>query len=309
MLILNVLLSLAAVIIFAGVGSQLHSSSYATEQKKTILEESIGNLNRNIYELTNDTKLWPELLARNGGLICVTRYLENSPPPGIPACTNGMSGNMNMYWPDGSLFLNGAGQGLSISGQPCTSNCDLTLQIRWSIDCDSPCTDPIVNLRTQISLNGNLLDRMVLKTSRLEMNSPVGPNTQNKWALCASRNAVYLPTGFNGSSSDRQGCVEVTAFNGDPGPPGPQGSVGEVTFLTRRDHSALCSGRKTAPLFSGIFAENLEVERLKGGLKLHFFPASGHCTGVALDIVLVGSKGTQIRPPCRPLNAPARCFV
>lgn len=312
MMIFNILLAIASVILFAGASSQMQNSTFASEQKRALLEESIQSVNQNILELTYDLTNWKKILARNGSLICVTRYLENNPPVTTPPCVNNMTGVLSLDWPDGSAFINGSGQLFGLDGRRCLTaagNCPWRIQLDWRIDCNTPCTDPIVYVRSQVSLAGSLFERLVFNSKKYEFDRQVGPNSQNKWVLCASRNAVYLPQGFNGVAPDRQGCVDTNAFNGRQGVPGSQGPSGTVTLLPKRDSITHCSGIKIFPNFSGGFSDAISWERLNAGLKLHWFPASSHCTGIAMDVEIVGSKGTRIRIPCRPANSTAQCFV
>ncbi len=314
MLSFNILLSIAAVILFASTSSQIRSSTSALEQKRKLMQESILTANSNILELTNDATNWKQILSRNGALICVTRYLENNPPATIPPCTNNMSGTLNIYWPDGATLINSSSeQSFGLNGQACplqqAGNCPWSIRLSWRIDCDSPCTDPIVYATSNISFNGNILERLIFNSKNYEFSKQIGPNSQNKWALCSSRNAVYLPQGFNGQAPDRQGCVDITSFNGKQGPPGMQGPPGTATLLAKRNSLTHCSNVKLAPTFQGTFPDAIEWQRLGAGLKTHFYPANGHCTGVALDVEIIGSKGTKIRIPCRPGNPEAKCFV
>lgn len=48
----------------------------------------------------------------------------------------------------------------------------------------------------------------------------------NPVVSCGYQGKFFLPTGFNGSPADSNGCVSPTAFVGPPGPQGPAGESG-----------------------------------------------------------------------------------
>lgn len=298
-------------------GNEIKSSQLFVEQNRQVLIESIETTNSNILQISRDPSTWKVLLEKNSSLLCLQRYLSNTPDPSLPYCSHGQKGALDLYTSDGRLYMNSSqqqGQAMTLAGTVCPSGastdlCPWSIRLEFEIDCDSPCTDPFVVLKSKLSLRSQIIERVVLNLAKYQVSEPIGPGSENPWALCASRNTVYLPSGFEEHQPDRRGCVGLDAFVGDAGPPGPPGPPGSVTTLSKRNSVTHCTGGKYAPNFAGSYSEHVPWQLLASGLNIRFFPALTHCTGVALDVRLVGKFGTSVRIPCRPKDGGATCYT